>query len=1009
MRFQVLGEVLLHRDGRAEALTGRLERTLLALLLARGGRPVPTDVLTEALWGDQPDQRSGPRLQLHVHRLRRKLGESDRLSLGPAGYRLRVEAGELDAERFESSVEDGLAFADREDPSSAVESLREALSLWRGAPFTGVDLPLLDDWIHRLVERRLIAIEVLYESELARGRHAEIVAELISQVREQPMRERFHGLLMTALYRAGRQADALAAYRAARETLAGELGIDPGPELRELERRILAGEEWVSASREPRLAPRGAARRTPHAELPAQLPLDVRGFVGREAELAELDDLLTATPAAVAAVSGTAGAGKTAVVVRWAHRNRHRFPDGQLYVDLRGYGPDRPVAPQDVLAGFLRALGLEGTAVPQGLAERAARFRTLVAGRRMLIVLDNAHAVEQVRPLLPGAPSCVTLVTSRDALAGLVAREGAYRVRVDRLPAADARRLLRELLGGRVAAEPEAVEKLIRRCVRLPLALRIVAELIRSQPDLSVAELAGELGERQDALDMLDIDGDPHTAVRSVFSWSYQRLDPAVARVFRLLGLHPGYDSDTDATAALTGQGPRDTRRCLDILLRAHLVEQTGAGRHRQHDLLRGYAAELATATDPEAERAAALGRLRGHYLYAASAAMDVFAPHDYAPRPKVTPPAGPLPSFADHDRALRWLDAERANLLTLAGHGDPLFAPRLSETLHLYLRVGGYFDEAIGLHTRALRAALGAGDEFAEANARRVLGTMLNLTGADPDKVVDHFRVALATYERIGDRSLQAFVLNGLASVLLRRGDLPEAMRRFELALATNGPDGNWRVRCAILVNMGRTLRTLGRLDEARRCLESVLDLCAPHGDRSVEANTHCVLSDVHTRLGQETAAFEHARQSLALARETGYRQIEALSLDKLGTLHRKRGDVAQALRLHGEALDVARSAAEPEMMSEALNTLAATHSAAGDPTRALLLHGEALALAAETGERVAEGHAHAGIAEARARLGEHAAAREHWRLALAVYEAGDLPQAAEVRARLDASPDAG
>lgn len=1001
MEFQVLGDVAIRRDGRAEALGGRLERTLLAVLLARAGRPVATDVLTDALWGDRPDPRSGQRLQLQVHRLRRKLGESDRLTLGPAGYRLRVEPGELDAERFESSVERAVGIAARRDPRGAAAALRAALELWRGAPFTGVDLPLLDDWVHRLVERRLVALETLYEAELARGRHTEVVAELIQRVREHPLHERFHALLMTALARAGRQADALAAYRAARETLVRELGVEPGEELRALERRVLDGESLGPGGTAGPGGRRGDAGR---AEVPAQLPLDVRTFVGRGAELAELDGLLASAPAAVAAVSGTAGVGKTALAVRWAHRARERFPDGQLYVDLRGYGPDRPVAPQDALAGLLRSLGLEGAALPQGLDERAARFRTLLAGRRMLLVLDNAHAVEQVRPLLPGAPACFTLVTSRDTLAGLVARDGAHRVRVDRLPAADARRLLRELLGTRVEAEPEAAEALVHQCVRLPLALRIVAELIRSRPALGLTALTGELAERQGALDLLDIEGDPHTAVRSVFSWSYQRLDPAAARVFRLLGLHPGRDTDAHAVAVLAGLGLRETRRCLDVLLRAHLVDQTGDGRHRRHDLLRDYAAELAESTDPAAERAAALDRLRGHYLYTASAAMDVFAPHDYAHRPKAPPPAGPLLTFAGHEDARRWLDAERANLLEVTRHADPTFVTSLSETVHLYLRVGGYFDEAITLHTRALRAARAVGDEFAEANARRVLGTMMNLWGADPDAVVGHFQRALAVYERAGDRSLQASVLNGLAGVRLRRGELPAAMREFERALELNGAAGNWRVRCALLVNMGRTLRTLGRLDEARHRLESVLELCASHGDKAVEANTHCVLADVHTRLGAEAAAFDHARRGLALARESGYRQIEALCLGKLGTLHRNRGELARALDLHGEALDLARAVAESELMVEAMNTLAGTHAAAGEPARALRLHEEALALAVEVGERVAQAHSHAGIGDMRARLGDHATARAHWRRALAGYEAGSLPLAAELRARLDA-----
>ncbi len=997
----MLGPIEIRRDGLSERLSGRLQRTLLAVLLARAGRPVTADVLIDALWGGRLDARAGQKLHVHVHRLRRMLGEPDRLSFGAAGYVLRVLPGELDAERFESLVGEASQVA-RNNPPGAVALLRKALGLWRGTPFAGMDLQVLDDWAHRLTERRLAALETLYDAELACGRDELVVAELTELVRTYPLRERFHGLLMTVLYRAGRQAEALAAYRAVREALVAELGLEPGPELRELERRVLAGEPTEGEK------PAEPAETAPRVPIPAQLPVNVRGFVGREAELAELDDLLSATrpaqaPVVITAVAGTAGVGKTALVVRWAHRVRERFPDGQLYVDLRGYGPDQPVSPDEALAGFLRALGVEGAALPQDLAERAARFRTLIAGRRMLIVLDNARTVEQVRPLLPGSPSCFALITSRDALAGLVAREGARRIHLDRLRPADARTLLRELLGERVVAEPQAADMLIDRCARLPLALRIAAELIGPQSALSLAELTGELADRQNALDLLDIDGDPHTAVRAVFSWSYHRLAPAVARVFRLFGLHPGHDTDAPAMAALAGSGLRETRRSLDVLLRAHLVDQTSSGRYQPHDLLRAYAADLAAATDTAAEREFALGRLRGHYLHSASAAMDLFAPHDYAPRPKVSSPAGQPFAFPSYDHALRWLHAERANLLEATRHGAPAYVTQMSETLHLYLRVGGYFDEAITLHVRALRAARAVRDPLAEANARRVLGGTINLTGASSEQVIDHFQRALTTYQEAGDRALQAAVLSSLGCVYQRKGDLSGALRQFELALTLNGPNGNWRVHCAILVNMSRTLRTLGRLEEALHHLQRLLELCKTHGDKSVEANTRCILSDVYTRLGRDAEAFDNVLHGMALARESGYRIIEAHCLAKLGTLHRKRGDVVRALSLHDEALRLARAVGETELMVEALNTLGATHTSAGRPAEALRLHDEALTLATEAGERVAQAHSQASIAEVHARLGQHALARAHWGQALDTYDALGLPQAADVSARLD------
>lgn len=720
MEFRVLGALEVRHGEGVGVLSGRLRRTLLGVLLARANQPVPVDVLTDALWGDQPDPRAAQKLQLHVHRLRGVLDDPARLSFGAAGYRLLARPAEVDAERFEALVGAGVAAAERE-PQRAIESLRAALALWRGTPFADVEVPVLADWARRLVERRLTAAESLYQAQLACGLHEAVIGELAELVAEHPLRERLHGLLMTALHRAGRRSEALEVYHRARETLVCELGLEPGPELRELQCQVLA--EDVP---EPAPDDRAAGR-----EVPAQLPVDVRGFVGREAELAELDGLPSArSPVVISAVAGTAGVGKTALAVRWAHRVRDRFPDGQLYVDLRGYGPDEPVPAAEALAGFLRALGLDGAAIPEDLAERAARFRTLVDGRRVLVLLDNARTVEQVRPLLPAGSTCFTLVTSRDSLAGLIAREGAHRIGLDRLPRTDAAGLLRELLGARADAEPAAVDVLVERCARLPLALRITAELVRSRPGRTLGELAGELAEAQDLLDLLDVEGDPHTAVRAVFSWSYRQLDPAVAKVFRLLGVHPGHDVDAYAVAAMAGTPLRDTRRALDVLVRAHLVDQTPGGRYQPHDLLRAYAAELADTTD---DTAAPLARLFDHYLATASAAMDVIAPHEAEIRPEVPATDTEKPVFDTYGAAFGWLDDERANLIATTQHGGPDHVIALADTVWRYLAAGHYLNDAVALHTRAMHAAQALGDVAAEANARRALGASMAWTGPRP------------------------------------------------------------------------------------------------------------------------------------------------------------------------------------------------------------------------------------------------------------------------------------
>ncbi|MGC7096220.1 BTAD domain-containing putative transcriptional regulator [Amycolatopsis lurida] len=585
MEFEVLGSMRLRDAGREVLLAGRLRRTLLGLLLANANRVVPADVLTEAMWGDQRDDRVGRNLHTHVHRLRGVLTQPERLRSEPDGYLLTVLPGELDAERFEGLIEDGVRTSVH-DPGRGAELIRKGLDIWRGAPFGGLDVPLLHDEARRLGERRLLATEELYTAELAAGRHTAVIGELTDLVTRYPLRERLHGLLMTALYRSGQQAGALAAYRAARAVLVEELGQEPGPELRQLERRILAGE------------PIGAEVTAPPSVAPAQLPHDVRGFSGREAQLGELDEV---TPGAITAVVGEGGVGKTALVVRWAHRSRDRFPDGQLYVDLRGYGPEEPLAPGDALAGFLRELGMDSAAIPGELPERAARLRSLVDGRRMLIVLDNARTVEQIRPLLPGGSSCAVVVTSRDALAGLVAREGAHRIRLGRLPHGEAFALLEALVGARVETEADTVSALIDRCARLPLALRIVAESINARPCWDFDDVLTEL--TASALDLLDAGGDPETGLRAVFSWSYQRLSPGARRLFRLFGLHPGRDVDTYALAALAGAGHRATRSLVDALLRAHLAEEVAPGRYQLHDLLSAYAKDLVESTDGEDER----------------------------------------------------------------------------------------------------------------------------------------------------------------------------------------------------------------------------------------------------------------------------------------------------------------------------------------------------------------------------------------------------------------------
>ncbi|MEV4731475.1 BTAD domain-containing putative transcriptional regulator [Saccharopolyspora sp. NPDC049426] len=651
MRFDVLGPVRV-RHGTAEVpVPGLLRQRLLALLLAHANTPISAEWLSAALWGGEPERRGGSKLHLLVHRLRKTLGEPERLVSDAGGYWMHVEPDELDVERFETLLD----LAERNfDPQRRADMLRQALRLWRGTPYQDLDLTELAGEAQRIDERRLVALEQLHAAELDCGRHAFIIAELTELVRENPLRERLHALLMTALYRSGRQADALAVYRRARRTVVDELGLEPGHALRELEQRILAGEHIEF---EPPTA-RPVTR-------PAQLPHDVPGFVGRDAALAELDRLSEKPEVPIAVVAGTAGVGKSALVTHWAHAARDRFPDGQLHVDLRGYGPDQPLTTTEVLAGFLRALGIPGDAIPADATERAARFRTVVDQRRMLIVLDNAAAPGQIRPLLPGTPTSFVVVTSRDSLSGLSARDGAYRLVLDRMEADEAHALLTDRLGEQVMSA-ETAQPLIERCARLPLALRVAAERIHQSTSRDVGELLEDLTDEQRGLDALDT-GDEHTSVRAVFSWSYRNLPEDAARLFRLYGFtcrHAGHRVGVFALTALLGADDvQTTRRLLDVLVRAHLLTEVSYGRYEMHALLGDYAAELA---ELEQDRPAIVARLLGFYLHTADQALRILQP-TRDPDAGGLPRPVAMPTLSNQESALTWLDTERPNLMCAA------------------------------------------------------------------------------------------------------------------------------------------------------------------------------------------------------------------------------------------------------------------------------------------------------------------------------------------------------
>ncbi|HEU4423406.1 MAG TPA: BTAD domain-containing putative transcriptional regulator, partial [Pilimelia sp.] len=570
-------------------LTGRSrqERTLAALLLD-ANQIVPVGRLVDAVWDDEPPRTARKLIQNSVSALRQQLAGSAEVVSSSAGYLLRVPDGQLDLTIFEEATARARRSAAAGDAASAVEDLRTALALWRGPALAGLTGRVIEARAASLDEARIAAIEECLTQELTLGRHHEVAGELSAAVTDHPLRERLVGLLMLALHRSGRRAEALMAFQQLRARLAEELGLDPGAELCRLHEAVLRADPTLDP------VPPAALGAPTAAPVPAQLPADVPDFTGRDDHLKQLDKLATdpgtVTTVVVTAISGTAGVGKTALAVHWAHRVSDRFGDGQLYVNLRGFDPSGSVMdPAEAIRGFLQALAVPPESIPGSLAAQVGLYRSLLAGRRMLIMLDNARDAEQVRPLLPGTPGCLVVVTSRAQLPGLVTA-GAHPLTLDLLAPAEARDLLTRRLGAdRLAADPDAVDEIITRCARLPLALTVVAARAAYSPSFRLATIAAELRHTRGGLDAFD-SGDTATDVRAVFSWSYRALSPDAARLFRLLGIHPGPDISTPAAASLAGIPPDQARPLLAELARAHLITEHRPGRYAFHDLMRAYA-----------------------------------------------------------------------------------------------------------------------------------------------------------------------------------------------------------------------------------------------------------------------------------------------------------------------------------------------------------------------------------------------------------------------------------
>ncbi|MEN3361354.1 MAG: hypothetical protein V7637_5336 [Mycobacteriales bacterium] len=902
VRVRLLGPVDVLADGASRPVRGVRRVAVLAALALRPGEVVSVEQLIDAVWRDAPPTGAAATVQSHVSYLRRLLGDRGSVVGRRPGYLLELAGGVTDVGAAERLIE---AAAGAPDPAQAAGRLQAAVDLWRARPLPELaGLVWFDVHVRRLEELLVRAREMLAESRLALGQHAQLIPQLEALTLEHPLHEGFWAQLMLALYRAGRQGDALAAYQRVSTILRDEVGVDSGPPLRELHAAILRQDASLSGSAPP--AAPGPVIETGvvgGSRVPAQLPRAVAAFSGRQAELTALDQLVPADgdappPLGICVVSGPPGVGKTTLAVHWAHRVAGRFPDGQLYVNLHGYDPGgTAMEPAEAVHSFLDALGVPANRIPATVDAQAALYRSSLAGRRVLVVIDNARDAEQVRPLLPGTPAAVVVVTSRSHLAPLVAIDGAHPVTLEVLSAADAEWLLVRRLGeARVAAERDATAGIIESCARLPLALSIAAARAALYPALPLRDLAAELAEARGRLDALTA-GDQASDVRAVFSWSYRALSPAAARLFRLLGLHPGADIPAPAAAGLAGLPAAEARPLLAELTGAGLVAEPAPGRYALHDLLRVYAADLASRLDAEGPRRAAVGRLLDYYTQSAIAAERVLNPHRGPLRlPPAAPVAGVVPDRpVEAPAATAWLAAEQPALLavqrlaTETGHDG--YAWQLAWALDTYLQRNSHWHDLLA----AWRAGLAAGERLDNAGAVATAHHHLGLAYSRLDRRADadrHLRLALDLFAGAGDQLGQARIHLNLSVRRERDGQYERALEHDQQALALSTAAGHQRT-------MGQARNSLGW---------------------------------GHARLGDYPQALAHCREALAIFEEIGYRHGQAMTWDTLGYAHSQRGQYGEAADACRHAIEIFDEIGDRYNHAESLTRLGEIHQATGD-----------------------------------------------------------------------------
>jgi DNA-binding SARP family transcriptional activator/tetratricopeptide (TPR) repeat protein len=918
MLLRVLGPVEVRTGQGWRGIGAPKWRALLAALLLSRGTVVSVEGLINELWPSGPPAAARKLVSGYAARVRSLIGDGDGAVVvtRPPGYALLVDRPDVDAWRFEDQLAAGREALNDGDASHAAAVLGDALALWRGMALADVPQgPAVSAEAERLEELRLAATELWYEATLCCGESVELIPGLRRMVTDHPLNERFWLQLMQALEASGRPGEALQAYARVRHILGEELGADPGPELQQLHQRILTDAQ-------PAGSPAGGAARRP--AVPRQLPPAVRHFVGRAREqerlFAMLDETLDGRSAvAISAVGGTPGVGKTALAVHWAHRVADRFPDGQLYVDLRGFGPsDTPVEPSEATGGFLEGLGVPAKQIPASLNSRVALYRTLLSGKRMLVLLDNARESGQVQELLPGDPGCLVVVTSRNKLTGLIAAQDAYPVSLDVLAAGEAHELLQHRLGReRLAADPAAASELVGLCAGLPLALSVVAANAAAQPALPLSAITAGLRDSRSRLDTLS--GEAGSSVRAVFSWSYRQLTESAARMFRLISLHPGPDISLSAAASLAGLPRRRARAALAELTAACLISEHPPGRYAAHDLLRAYAAEQCSATDTPAERRTATGRVLDYYLHAAHSASKILhSQRSMLTLLEVTPP-GPgvaRQEYDGYDAALAWFQAERHVLLAVvawAAEVSDAHAMRIPLVLRAFLHRTGHWHDCELVSRTALAAAESLGDLAGQAHAHRLLSTTYVFLGAFDDAEA-HARQALVLYERLGYPRGQGDAHVELAHLADRQQRPADALHHAGKAMEQFKLAGYGAGQAAALNNMGWCHIQLGNFEQALPHLEEALDLQRELGDMHGIASTWDSLGYAYFSLGRYREAVQRYGSANEVSRAFHDAYQRAVILVHVADAHQALGDQPAARLARSEALDILTEIGHPD-----------------------------------------------------------------------------------------------